>query len=93
MAQQLGKYTIDKKVGKGGMGLVYKRTISDSGEEVAIKILPKKMAENPNFVQRFIREANVAHARYRMLISLMPRMPAKLAPIILLRWNMFLVAP
>lgn len=53
---RIGPYLIDRKIGSGGMGNVYHGTHEDTGEEVAVKVLPASMAREEGFVQRFSRE-------------------------------------
>src|SRR6185295_11816418 len=44
-------------IGKGGMGAVYKARQKSLGRVVALKILAPQHATNPNFAERFSREA------------------------------------
>ena len=55
------KYRIDALLGSGGMGDVYRATNVLLNREVAIKIMHLKHAEDPNLLQRFLREARVAN--------------------------------
>jgi eukaryotic-like serine/threonine-protein kinase len=56
--QQLGNYRLIKKLGAGGMGAVFLAEDTIAQRKVALKILPKKLAtSNPDFIQRFRREA------------------------------------
>jgi len=61
----LGQYRIDKFIGRGGMGSVYKAQHTLLQRTVAVKVLPPKFAADPEFVQRFKREAlalaNLSH--------------------------------
>ena len=54
---RLGPYEIGSPVGAGSMGEVYKATDTRLGRTVAIKVLPQRLAENPQFKRRFEREA------------------------------------
>ena len=55
----VGPYHIIDKLGSGGMGAVYRAHVPDSGIEVALKLLPKQLSADPNYLMRFRREANV----------------------------------
>jgi tetratricopeptide (TPR) repeat protein len=59
---QLGPYTIVGPLGAGGMGEVYRARDARLGREVAIKILPEAMAEAPERLARFEREARTVAA-------------------------------
>ncbi|MEE2785808.1 MAG: protein kinase [Myxococcota bacterium] len=54
------RYQIIAKLGDGGMGEVYEAIQEPIGRRVALKILNDEMAENPNQVERFRREAQSA---------------------------------
>lgn len=56
----LGKYTIDRLLGHGGMGAVYLAHRADLKKSVALKVLPKDKARNPTLVKRFKAEAQAA---------------------------------
>ena len=54
---QLGNYRLISLLGEGGMGSVYRAIQVNLDREVAVKILPRGLASNPDFVTRFEREA------------------------------------
>ncbi len=54
---KLGPYEIVSRIGAGGMGVVYKATQTNLQRTVAIKLLPSHFARDPEFVNRFHREA------------------------------------
>ncbi len=54
---KLGPYEIQSPLGVGGMGEVYRARDTRLDRTVAIKILPGHLSENPEFKQRFEREA------------------------------------
>ncbi|MGD0093258.1 MAG: protein kinase, partial [Planctomycetota bacterium] len=58
--RKLGQYTLLKKLGEGGMGAVYLAEDTAAGRKVAVKVLPKKQASEPEFLSRFRREARAA---------------------------------
>ena len=53
----LGHCRLKEKIGEGGMGTVYKAHHETLDKIVAVKILPKALAANQEFVDRFLREA------------------------------------
>ncbi|HEV3512454.1 MAG TPA: protein kinase [Candidatus Sulfotelmatobacter sp.] len=54
---KLGPYEIQSPLGAGGMGEVYRARDTRLDRTVAIKILPTHLSSNPEFKQRFEREA------------------------------------
>src|ERR1051325_3720656 len=57
MGSRLGPYEIQSALGAGEMGEVYKARDTRLDRAVAIKILPDKLASDPQFRERFDREA------------------------------------
>jgi serine/threonine protein kinase len=55
----LGPYRILEQIGRGGMATVFKSYHPATNRYVAIKILPEEIADDPNFRERFEREAKV----------------------------------
>jgi Tol biopolymer transport system component len=58
----LGPYRIDILVGAGGMGQVYRATDTRLNRIVALKILPRELANNTRSRERFEREARAIAA-------------------------------
>ena len=56
----LGKYRIGRVLGVGGMGIVVAATHLELDEAVAIKFLHPDIAQHPDAVGRFLREARAA---------------------------------
>ena len=59
---KLGRYEIHSQLGVGGMGEVYLAQDSKLGRNVALKILPVEVADNPDRMRRFAQEAKAASA-------------------------------
>jgi TolB-like protein/predicted Ser/Thr protein kinase len=57
---QLGPYRIQALLGAGGMGRVYRARDVKLGREVALKVLSKPVADDPNYLRRFQEEARLA---------------------------------
>ncbi len=55
-----GRYRIVKAIGKGGMGGVYEAVQLDLGRAVAVKVIARELADEPEFLERFRREAVAA---------------------------------
>ena len=59
-ATQIPGYKVLGKLGAGAMAVVYKAKQLSLNRTVAIKVLPKRFTENPEYVQRFYKEGQAA---------------------------------
>src|SRR5580698_10337327 len=59
---RLGLYEILAPIGAGGMGEVYRAKDTKLDREIAIKVLPAALAQDPERLARFEREAKVLAA-------------------------------
>ncbi|WP_435797842.1 hypothetical protein [Streptomyces avermitilis] len=62
MAEQalvIGRYTVERRLGAGGMGIVY-LAVSPSGRRVAMKVVREEYGTDPAFRHRFAREVDAA---------------------------------
>jgi serine/threonine protein kinase len=59
---QIAHYRLVSKFGEGGMGAVYRALDTKLNREVAVKILPDTLANDPDYLARSTREAQVLAA-------------------------------
>jgi len=57
---QIPGYRLLEKLGKGAMATVYKARQESLDRIVAVKVLPKRLADNAEFVERFYKEGRAA---------------------------------
>src|SRR5262245_48906641 len=54
-----GRYTIIERIGRGGMGVVYKAIDTTLDGEVALKLMRPELAARPSFIEGFKREVRL----------------------------------
>jgi tRNA A-37 threonylcarbamoyl transferase component Bud32 len=52
-------YRVERMIGRGGMGVVYEAVQTSIKRRVALKVLRPELADDPEFVERFRREARL----------------------------------
>jgi tetratricopeptide (TPR) repeat protein/tRNA A-37 threonylcarbamoyl transferase component Bud32 len=59
VGRSLGRYKLEKLLGQGGMAQVYRATDTKLARSVAVKVILATHANEPQFLERFLREARV----------------------------------
>lgn len=71
IGRQLGEYVAQRRIGAGGMGLVYEAVHPLIGKRAAVKILRPEMAEDPEQMARLLSEARaVASIHHRAVVGI-----------------------
>ena len=55
-ATKIGRYEIQRELGRGGMAIVYLAHDPFMKRQVALKVLPRQFTFDPNFRKRFQRQ-------------------------------------
>ncbi|MCI0635913.1 MAG: serine/threonine protein kinase, partial [Actinobacteria bacterium] len=55
-----GRYRLNRRIGKGGMGVVYEAEHVGLDKRVAVKFLLDRFSDDPEVIERFHREARLA---------------------------------
>ncbi|MFO0576866.1 MAG: serine/threonine-protein kinase [Polyangia bacterium] len=71
IGRQIGGYKIERRIGSGGMGVVYQaRHDKIVAKRVAIKVLHKEMSADAKLVKRFFNEANaISRAQHSSIVQ------------------------
>jgi serine/threonine-protein kinase len=71
VGQQLGRYLIQEEIGRGGMARVFRALDTMLKRTVALKVLAAQLAVDPEFAQRFEREAvTAANLRHPNIVTI-----------------------
>jgi eukaryotic-like serine/threonine-protein kinase len=57
--RRVGPFELERRLGVGGMGVVYLATYLKTGKRMALKVLPPEMCSNQKLVRRFEREMKI----------------------------------
>src|SRR5437660_3947198 len=69
-APSIPGYDVVDRVGEGGMGVVYKAKQVAMDRWVAIKVLRDELAQEPEYIRRFFKEARLAgRLRHANIVS------------------------
>ena len=60
--RRLAQYLIAEEISRGGMGVVYRATDTRLNRDVALKVLPEELVDDPERRHRFVQEAQAASA-------------------------------
>ena len=72
IGRRIGHYTIRRRIGQGGMGVVFEAVHDRIQQRVAIKVLHKEMSSDDKVVQRFFNEAQaISLAQHSSIVKIM----------------------
>ncbi len=71
LGQELGPFTIEKEIGSGAMGTVYRGRFTATGQAVAVKVIAGGHDANPTALARFERETEILkHLKHPNIVRL-----------------------
>lgn len=71
IGQLIGNFRVLRKVGQGGMGVVYEAEHQKIGRRAAIKLLHRSLTDNAEYAKRFLNEARAVNLiRHRCLVEI-----------------------
>jgi serine/threonine protein kinase len=69
--RKVGGYTITRRVGQGGMGVVYEAKHERIGQRAAVKVLHKELSSDEKVLQRFFNEAKaISVAQHSSIVKI-----------------------
>jgi serine/threonine protein kinase len=64
------RYTLTARLGRGAMGIVYRATDLQTGQEVAVKVIARELALDEDLLERFRREGEaLRHRRHPNIVG------------------------
>ena len=60
LGARIGPYTLVRRIGEGGMGVVYECTQDGAPQAIALKLLRPELAQNDSYRRRFQHELRAA---------------------------------
>lgn len=71
IGQPVGEYRVRRRIGSGGMGIVYEAVHPIIGKRAAVKVLKPELAEDPDLMERLLSEARaIASIQHRSVIAI-----------------------
>ena len=72
LGTRLGRYEIRSLIGKGGMGVVYSARDTELNRDVAVKVMPADVSQDPDRLSRFKQEAQaLARLNHPNILSIL----------------------